>query len=144
MDPADKMNSKVILLLAVILLALSLCQAKMTKNKAGDHLLKYWSSFHLQEKHELEQRQGRFLVPQSFWQNAMFSVFFFILNLKGNQKQYFVRLHIAITNCYIIKMFSRLSWTWWVSGYHSGWCTSSQGTCSNTTHLRHRPSNCYV
>ena len=74
MDPTDKMSSKVILLLAVILLALSLCQAKMTKNKAGDHILKYLSPFHLQAKQELEQRQARFLVPQSFWQNAMFSV----------------------------------------------------------------------
>ena len=75
MDPADKMNSKVILLLSLILLVLSLCQAKMTKNKAGDHLLKYLSPFQLQAKQELEQRQARFLVPQSFWQNAMFSVF---------------------------------------------------------------------
>ena len=74
MSSADKMTSRVILLLAVILLTLSVCEAKMTQNKAGDHLLKYISPFQLQEKHELEQRQGRFLVPQSFWQNAMFSV----------------------------------------------------------------------
>ena len=42
-----------------------------------------------------------------------------------------------------IKMFSRLSWTWWVSGYHSGWSTSSQGTSSNTTHLHQRLSDCW-
>ena len=75
MKLADKMKSRVIQLLAVILLTLSVCQAKMTQSKAGDpQYIEIYITLSLQEKHELEQRQGRFLIPQSFWQNAMFLV----------------------------------------------------------------------
>ena len=42
MSSADKMSYRVILLLAVILLTLSVCQAKMTQNKAGDPQFKIY------------------------------------------------------------------------------------------------------
>ena len=75
------MSSKVILLLAVILLALSLCQAKMTQSKAGDPQFETYITLSFAGKTGVGATTGKIPGPAKFLAKChVFGIF--LVNLK--------------------------------------------------------------